>query len=132
MNQNTRRVIVRAPITMVIGPVPDEVQGPSALFTFGLGHMQKILSDKGIKAQIEGKQVVATFAGGEAPAETMTAAGLVLDKRAYRVLSEDDQHKLEFSTDLGETFDFAGNFADADLANAVGSAWVDGRVEKVD
>lgn len=128
MNKN-RNVTVRAPITMVIGPVPSEVEGPSGLFSFGLAHMTNIFAEKNIKAHIEGEQVIATFSINDEVAKSQTARGLVLDDRAYRILPAGERHDLQISLDLGKTFSSAATFIDYDFARAVGDAWVDGRVE---
>lgn len=128
--EKTRNVIVRAPVTVVIGPVPDQVDGPSELFRFGLAHMQRIFDDKGIKATFDGKQTVATFAINDEPAKSQTAAGLVLDDRVYRIQPAGEQHQLDLSTDKGVTFTAEATFADYAFARAVGDAWVEGWAEK--
>ncbi|AXK43765.1 hypothetical protein [Erythrobacter aureus] len=128
----SRRVIVRAPITMSIGPVPESVQSTEQFLTFGIANLQAILKDKGITAKVDADQIIATVVDGSDKAETFTANGLkMLDERAYRVQTNGDAHNLEFSTDTGNTFNVVGTFSDETLANAIGTAWVDGRVESV-
>ncbi len=131
-DQNKRRVIVRAPITMSIGPVPDTVEKTEEFVTFGIANLQAVLRDKGISAKVDAEQIIATVVDGSEKAETFTANGLqLLDERAYRVQSNGKQHNLEFSTDLGNSFNVVGTFSNEAFANAIGAAWVEGRVESV-
>jgi hypothetical protein len=126
-----RFITIRAPITMKIGPVPDEVQGSAGLFSFGIQNLGRVLSERGIAAQIDGEKAIATFALPGETALSQTARGLVLDNRAFRIQpAANGQHQLEVSEDKGSTFQISGTFPDYAFARAVGDAWVDGRVEK--
>jgi len=117
---------------MAIGPVPDEILSDEAQVKFGLGHMTKIFKDKGINAQVDGSQAVVTLSHGNEPAESMSAgSGMKLDNRAYRVVTEGQQFKLELSLDLGSTFLPEASFTSPEFEDLVGSAWVDGRIEKI-
>lgn len=129
MSTPPRNVIVRAPVTMLIGPIPDNIVSADGITSFGLGHMSKIFADKGIKANIEGQQAITTFSINGEPAESQTFAGKKLDVRVFRIQPTEDKHGLELSYDLGKTFELAAEFINYDFARAVGEAWVEGRVE---
>lgn len=131
-DQNNRRILVRAPITLSIAPVPGTVTKAEESVTFGIANFQRILKDKGISCKVDADQALATVVDGVNPAVTYTANGLnILEERAYRVQINGEKHDLEFSTDLGNTFSVVGTFEDEGLANTIGAAWMDGRIESV-
>lgn len=132
MTDNTRNILVRAPITMLIGPVPDEVQSEQAQYKFAIANVSHILDQKGIKANIDGKRVIATVSIPNAPAKSIDFSLNNIDERVYRLQPDGDRHNLEISTDLGKTFQFAAAFADANFAIAVGDSWVDGVITKAE
>jgi hypothetical protein len=124
-------ITIRVPVTMKIGPVPESIDGPSGIFSFGIQNFGRVLSERGVVADISGEHAVATFALRDENAKSQTARGLVLDDRVFRIqAASNGQHQLETSTDLGETFNVAGTFTDYGFARAIGDAWVDGRVEQ--
>lgn len=122
-------ITLRVPVTMVIGPVPTDLNTDQAKVKFGLSHVSRILSDRGIQATVDGKHAIATITNGVDPAETITVDGLKpIDNRAFRVQPSNGGHALELSIDLGTSFKTAATFVDFDFANSVGAAWVDGRI----
>ncbi|QAY80204.1 hypothetical protein [Sphingosinicella sp. BN140058] len=126
-----RFITVRAPVSIKIGPVPQDITATAGVIAYGHQNFGKIFSERGIAAHIHGEDSVVTFSiDGEQPAKSQTANGLVLDERTFRIQpAGPDRHTLEISTDLGTTFRFGGTFADAVFAKAIGDAWVDGRIE---
>lgn len=131
MTDIKRSVTMRVPITMNIGPVPDGVTSHSQLFTFALGHIKKILADKGVVAEFDGARAIAAYADGDAVA-SFTHLGAKLDDRHYRLQPADGgRHALQISVDGGKSFATVADFDDYDFARGVGEAWVDGRAEKV-
>jgi len=129
MNDKTRSVIMRAPITFNIGPVPGDLKSHSQLFTFALAHVTHILKTRGIEAKIDGQVALASYDAGEG-LKTHTYLGARLDDRHFRVQPVEGGFALETSEDKGVTYAQVGVFNDDAFARAVGDAWVDGRAEK--
>lgn len=125
----SKSVHVRVPVTIAVGPVPENLTSPSEIFQFGLANIKSIFSERGISANIDGEHALATFSLRDEAAKTQTARGLVLDNRAFRIQPAGEKHALELSNDLGASFNIAGSFDSYDFADAVGTAWVAGRVE---
>lgn len=123
-------ILVRAPVTMNIGPIPADLKSSSQIMTFGLQNFARILSEKGIDADVDARCALGTFSMDGVGAATQTTDGVRVDQRVYRLQPEGDQHRLEISVDLGANFDFAGNFASYDFARTIGDAWQEGRIEK--
>jgi hypothetical protein len=128
MSDDTRSVMMRAPITFNIGPVPADLTTHSQLFTFALSHITHLLRARGIEAKIDGKSAIASYDAGDGLASHVVL-GARLDDRHYRIQPEGDGHALEISTDKGATYERAGVFNDRAFADAIGDAWVDGRAE---
>lgn len=130
MSDKINSILLSVPVTMKIGPVPGDITEGHAAMSFGLQNFARILSENGLPASVDGKLAIGTFSLDGEPAVTQTIGGIRLDTRAFRVQPDGDNHQLEISTDLGESFKVAGNFVDYDFANLIGEAWVDGRIEK--
>lgn len=131
MNDKTRSVMMRVPITMNIGPVPGDLTSHSQLFTFALAHIAHILKARGIEAKIDGQVALASYDGGDGEGlKTHTHLGARLDDRHYRVQPAEGGFALETSDDKGVNYVRVAVFNDDAFARAVGDAWVDGRVEK--
>lgn len=129
MNDKTRSVMMRVPITLNIGPVPGDLTSHSQLFTFALAHITHILKTRGIEAKIDGQSALASYDAGDG-LSTHTVLGARLDDRHYRVQPAEGGFALETSDDKGVTYVQVAVFDDAAFARAVGDAWVDGRAEK--
>lgn len=123
-------ILVRAPVTMNIGPVPADFDSSAQVMSFGLQNFARILSEKGIAADVDGQFALGTFSMNGEAAATQNTDGVRIDLRAYRLQPAGDQHDLEISTDLGASFSHVATFVDYDFARLVGDAWVDGRIEK--
>ncbi len=131
MSDNPKTATMTVPITMKIGPVPEEIQSHSQNFVFALANIKKILSDKGVSAVVSGEHALVTYADGDGDPETFTMNGRSVDARHFRVQPDDQNgHSLEISIDGGLTFETAASFGDADLADSIGRAWSEGRTEK--
>lgn len=127
-----KSILMRAPVTMNIGPIPEDVTSSSGIMSFGINNFVRILAEKGIKASVDGQFAIGTFGMNGEAAKSQTFAGITLNDRAFRIQPAGDQHQLEISSDLGTSFDIAGTFPSYDFANLIGSAWVDGRIEKAE
>jgi hypothetical protein len=131
MNDIPRAATMTVPVTMKIGPVPDDVASHAQIFTFALANIKKILADKGISAVVSGEHALVTYAEADGAATTYTMNGQNVDDRHFRVQPDEiNGHSLEISTDGGLTFAAAASFDDYDLANGIGRAWAEGRTEK--
>lgn len=131
MNDTPRAATMTVPVTMRIGPVPNDVASHAQVFTFALANIKKILADKGISAVVTGEQALVTYADKEGPATTYTMNGESVDDRHFRVQPDDKNgHGLEISVDGGKSFEAAASFTDFVLANVIGRAWAEGRTEK--
>lgn len=132
MTDSNRSVTMKVPITMNIGPVPEGMDSHSQLFTFALGHIKKILADKGIVAQVDGEHAIAGYASNGATAY-YTALGAKLDDRHYRIAPEEggEGHDLQISLDGGKTFTSVAVFnGDYDFVDGLGRSWAEGQAEK--
>lgn len=131
MNDIPRAATMTVPVTMKIGPVPEDVASHSQIFTFVLANMKKILADKGISAVVSGEHALVTYAEGEGSSTTYTMNGQSVDDRHYRVQPDQlNGHALEISADGGKSFEAVASFTEFDLANGIGRAWAEGRTEK--
>jgi len=131
MNDIPRAAMMTVPVTMKIGPVPEDVASHSQIFTFALANIKKILADNGISAVVSGEHALVTYAEGEGAAATYTMNGQSVDDRHFRVQPDQvNGHGLEISVDGGRSFEPVASFTDFDLANGIGRAWAEGRTEK--
>ena len=129
-SNNPKSILLRAPVTMKIGPVPTDLTTSDQIMSFGLNNFARILSEKGIAADVDGQLALGTFSIDGGPAATQNTAGIRIDQRAARVQPSGDKHDLEISNDLGETYSLVGSFVNYDIARSFGDAWVEGRIEK--
>ena len=130
MNDQIRTVILQAPITIKIGPVPDNIQSHSQIITFALSNLQRLAKERGLPVEIDGKHAVASYLD-EGALSSFTIGGRRLDDRHYRVQPADGKHALELSDDKGLSFVQIATFEDHDVADSFGQSWVSGRAEKV-
>lgn len=132
MSDNNKRVLhVTCPVTMTIGPVPQEVKSASELFTFGLSNLRHLLNENGLQnARMEGKHANIIYADGVKQAVSFNHLGQDLDSRAYMLQpTAAGKHELSFSTDGGDSFKLVAVFEDEAFARAFGDAWTEGRAE---
>src|SRR3546814_8124497 len=52
--KNPISILLRAPVTMKIGPVPADLTSSDQIMSFGLNNFARILSEKGIAADVDG------------------------------------------------------------------------------
>jgi len=131
MNDTPRAATMTVPVTMKIGPMPEDVASHAQIFTFALANIKKILADKGISAVVSGEHALVNYAEGEGPATTYTMNGQNVDARHFRVQPDQaNGHALEISADGGKSFVPVASFTEFDLANGIGRAWAEGRTEK--
>lgn len=128
MTDKARSVMMTAPITFRVGPVPADLTSHSQLFTFALAHVKHILKQREIDCRVHGELALTRYDAGDGDA-TYTVIGNRVDDRHCRVLPTDKGFALEISTDKGVTFNEVAVFNDEAFANMIGDAWVSGRAE---
>src|SRR3546814_15623399 len=102
--KNPISILLRAPVTMKIGPVPADLTSSDQIMSFGLNNFARILSEKGMAADVDGQFALGSFSIDGGPAATQTTAGIRIDQRAARVQPTGAKPDLDISTDLGTTF----------------------------
>src|SRR3546814_5877047 len=83
--KNPISILLRAPVTMKIGPVPADLTSSDQIMSFGLNNFARILSEKGIAADVDGQFAPGSFSIDSGPAAPQTTAGIRIDQRAAPV-----------------------------------------------
>ena len=128
MSSKARSVIIKVPTVLNIGPVPDEIQGHTALLAFAVANATRIINATGVETQLKGEEATITYKVDD-KLKSFAATGREITSRHFRVEErENGLHALEVSTG-GDEYTETGLFNDAAFAELVGEAWVSGKVE---
>lgn len=128
MSTKPRSVIIKVPTVLQIGPVPDEIQGHTALLSFALANTKRIIAATGVETQVNGEEATITYKSDD-KLKSYAATGREITNRHFRVEERDGGlHALEVSND-GQEYTETGLFNDPEFAALVGEAWASGKVE---
>src|SRR3546814_5378087 len=75
--KNPISILLRAPVTMKIGPVPADLTSSDQIMSFGLNNFARILSEKGIAADVHGQFALGSFSIDGGPAAIQPTAGKI-------------------------------------------------------
>src|SRR3546814_13316540 len=73
--KNPISILLRAPVTMKIAPVPADLTSSDQIMSFGLNNFARLLSAKGIAADVDGQYALGSFSIEGSSAPTKPTAG---------------------------------------------------------